>query len=96
MTPGMALRMQMQAECVDAVAGRWNFSREGIFGASQRDGGTIEAVFDESQIYYRMTAPFSGETVYGVLEEANGSWNGTAQVLTTCGWKVMTVHAQIE
>lgn len=96
MTPGMALRMQMQADCVDAVAGRWNFSREGIFGTAQQDGGTIDAVFDESQIYYRMTAPFSGEPMYGVLEAANGSWNGTTQVLTSCGWKVMTVHAQIE
>jgi hypothetical protein len=96
LTPGMALRMQMQAECVDAVAGRWNFSREGVFGVAQQGGATIEAVFDESQIYYRMNVPFSVETMYGALEAANGSWSGTTNVLTSCGWKVMTVNAQIE
>jgi len=96
LAPGMALRMQMRAECVDPVAGRWNFSREGIFGVAQQDGGTIEAVFDESQIFYRMTAPFSGETMYGVLEQADGAWSGTTQVLTSCGWKAMTVTANME
>ena len=96
MSPRTRLQIQMQAECVAPVAGRWNFSREGLFGVAQEDGGSIEAVFAESEIHYRMTAPFSGETVYGVLEEANGSWSGTTQVLTSCGWKAMTVHAQIE
>jgi len=94
--PGVALRMQMQAECVDQAAERWSFAREGVFGVAQRGGATIEAVFDEEQIFYRMNAPFAGETVYGTLTEANGSWSGTTHVLTSCGWKAMTVTANME
>jgi hypothetical protein len=97
MSPGTALRMQMSADCVEQQAAeRWSFTREGIFGVAQRGGTTIEAVFDDGQIYYRMNAPFAGETVFGVLDEANGSYSGTANVLTTCGWKVMTVNAKFE
>ena len=94
--PGIALRMEMRADCLEQQAARWSFTREGLFGVSQRDGATIEAVFDEGQIYYRMAAPFAGEPVYGTLTESDGFWNGTAQVLTSCGWKTMSVSAKIE
>ncbi len=96
MSPGIALRMEMRADCIETQAARWSFTREGIFGVSQRDGAAIEAVFDDSQIYYRMTAPFSGEPVYGTLTESDGLWNGTTQVLTSCGYRTMSVSAKIE
>ena len=96
MAPGIALRMEMRADCIESQAARWSFTREGIFGVAQRNGAAIEAVFDDGQIYYRMTAPFAGEPVYGTLTESDGFWNGTAQVLTSCGWKMMSVSAKIE
>lgn len=96
LAPGTALRMQMQAQCVEPAADRWNFSREGIFGEARRGGAAIEAVFDEGLIFYRMNGPLSKETMFGTLTESNGVYSGTTNALTSCGWQVMTVHAQIE
>ncbi|HUP62246.1 MAG TPA: VCBS repeat-containing protein [Thermoanaerobaculia bacterium] len=94
--PETALRMQMQADCIDAAAERWRFARDGVFGFAQRPDSTIEAVFDGSLIYFRLTAPYAKEAVRGALAETNGSWSGRTDVLTACGWKTMTVTAKRE
>ena len=91
-----SLQMQMQGDCIDEAAGQWRFSREGVFGLAKRGDTTIEAVFDGPQIYFRLSAPYATEPAYVVLNEENGSYSGTANVMTTCGRKVMTVSAKAE
>jgi len=91
-----ALQVQMRGECIDEISDRWKFSRDGVFGFSQRGDTTIEAVFDGPTIYYRLAAPFAREVVTSELVETGGTFSGTANVLTSCGWKVMNVTAKVE
>jgi hypothetical protein len=95
-SPELALQMQMRAECIDETSGRWQFSRDGIFGQAKRGTTTIEAVFDGPQIFFRLSATYAQYPVSGELTEENGSYIGTAQVVTACGVKVMNVNAKIE
>jgi len=90
------LRMQIRGECIDEAPAQWHFTREGVFGQAKRGETTIEAVFDAPYIYFRLSAPYASEPVQGVLTEENGSYAGTAQVVTACGVKVMTVDAKLE
>jgi hypothetical protein len=39
-------------------------------------------VFDGPSIYYRLSEPYAQEPVMGVLTEENGSYAGTAEVMT--------------
>ena len=91
-----ALQMEMQCECVSEPAAQWKFSREGLFGVAKRGQTTIEAVFDAPEIHFRLNAPYAQEPVYGLLAEENGAYVGKAQVLTSCGWRTMNVHAKLE
>ena len=47
-------------------------------------------------IYFRLTAPYSRDPAIGVLTEDNGTYSGTTQMLTACGWKAITVTANVE
>lgn len=94
--PEIALQMQMRGDCIDEAAGRWEFSRDGIFGLAKRGATTIEAVFDGSEIFFRLSAPYAQGPVYGSLTDENGIYTGTAQVVTACGVKVMNVSAKVE
>jgi len=96
MASDLSLQMQMQGECIDEAAGQWRFSRDGVFGLAKRGTTTIEAVFDAPQIYLRLSAPYTQDPAYVVLNEENGSYTGTANVMTTCGTKVMTVNAKVD
>jgi hypothetical protein len=93
--PG-ALRIQISGECIDGSGDLWSFTRDGIFGRSERGDTAIDAAFDGEQIYFRLTAPFMTDAARGVLTGANGSYSGTAPVLTTCGWKAMNITATTE
>ena len=57
---------------------------------------TIEALFDAPAIYFRLSAPYTTEVVRGELTEHDGTYSGTADVLTACGWKTMTLTAKME
>jgi hypothetical protein len=92
----VGLQMQIHGECINEASSQWRFARDGVFGVAKRGDTTIEAVFDGTSIYYRLSAPYAKEPVMGVLTEENGSYAGTAQVLTDCGAKVMTVNAKLE
>ena len=95
----VTLQMQMRGDCIDEAAGaaaQWRFTREGLFGSAKRGETAIEAVFDAPNIYFRLTAPYAKDVVIGVLTEANGVYSGTTQVLTDCGYKVMTINAKME
>src|SRR6185369_14145941 len=91
-----ALQMQLRGDCIDEISDRWQFSRDGVFGLSQRGDTTIEAVFDGPTIYFRLSAPFAKDVVTSELVETDGTFSGTADVLTSCGWKVMNVTAKVE
>jgi hypothetical protein len=90
------LQMQIHGECITEAASQWRFTRDGVFGVAKQGETTIEAVFDGPSIYYRLSAPYAKEPVMGVLTGENGSFAGTAQVMTNCGEKVMTVNAKLE
>lgn len=92
----VALQMQIHGECINEASSQWRFARDGVFGVAKQGDTTIEAVFDGPSIYYRLSAPYAKEPVMGVLTEENGSYAGTAQVMTDCGTKVMTVNAKLE
>ena len=92
----VAVQMQIRGDCIDQTSERFVFARDGIFGLARRGDMTIEAVFDAPVIYFRLSAPYSTEAVRGVLTESDGSYSGTADVLTSCGWKTMTVTAKME
>jgi hypothetical protein len=89
----LSLRIEMRGECINEAPAQWRFTRDGIFGSAKHGETTIEAVFDGPSIYYRLNAPYAKEPVMGTLTDENGSYAGTAQVLTDCGTKVMTVSA---
>jgi hypothetical protein len=93
--PEVALEAQLRSDCVDAATERWTFARSGLFGTARHGSTTVEAFFDGSQIYARLGAPYSQEPIETVLAPAaDGSLIGTADVLTSCGWKVMTITAR--
>lgn len=94
--PEIALRAQVQGDCIDAAPQLWKFERDGVFGVARRDDTTVQAVFDGSVIYYRLAAPYAKEAVEGSLTETDGTYSGTATVLTSCGWKQMTISAKPE
>ena len=58
----------------------------------------IAALFDGSQIYARLSAaPYSKEPIETLLAlTPDGSYSGTADVLTSCCWKVMTITAKAD
>lgn len=90
-------RMQISGDCISEPTNRWAFSRDGIFGRAQGGETTIDAVFDGSLIYFRVTAPYAKQPAVGILTEANGLYSGTAEVVTTsCGVKTLTVTATPE
>jgi hypothetical protein len=93
-TSDLALDAAIRSECVDASE-QWTFVRDGVFATARHNGSTIEALPDGSQLYVRISAPFSTETVEAVLEAgADGIYRGTANASTACGWKAMTITAK--
>jgi hypothetical protein len=92
----LALQMEMRGECIDESSAEWSFTRDGVFGVAKRGDTTIEAVFEGSSIYYRLSAPFAKEPVTGVLTEDSGSYAGTADVMTSCGTKTMSINATLQ
>ena len=91
-----SLSVQLTGPCIGSATERWTFAREGVFGLAQQGDTTVEAVFDGADIDYRLSTPYAMERVQGVLTESGGSYSGTAQVLTSCGWNTMTVTAKLD
>jgi hypothetical protein len=90
-----AVSMELRGDCVDAIAGRFDFSREGIFGTAQRGDAKIEGVFDDGVIYARITAPFTLEPAMTTLTATGNAFSGMASTLTPCGWRSVMVTANI-
>jgi hypothetical protein len=87
--------MELRGDCVDTIAGRFNFSREGIFGVAQRGDTKIEGVFDDGVISARISAPFTLEPAMTTLVATNNSFSGMAETLTPCGWRSVMVTATL-
>ena len=91
------LRIHIQGECMTDSNERWSFARDGVFGHSQAGDTTFEGVFEGSQLYFRIRAPYTKYPAVGVLTQTNGVYSGSAEVLTaSCGVKIMTVTATPE
>jgi hypothetical protein len=91
----VVLEARVHGDCVDETAARWTFTRDGVFGVAKSGATTIEAVFDAPSIYFRLTAPYAGFPAIGELTEDNGTYSGTTQMLTACGWKTINVTANV-
>lgn len=87
--------MELRGDCIDAVAGRFDFSRDGIFGVAQRGDTKIEGLFDDGVIYARISAPFTLEPAVTTLVGTNNSFSGMAETLTPCGWRSVLVTASV-
>ncbi|HEY6842704.1 MAG TPA: VCBS repeat-containing protein [Thermoanaerobaculia bacterium] len=91
---GSALNVQIGGDCIAATSARFVFAREGIFGSAQTGNTTIEAVFDGTNIYYRLTAPYLQVPISSSLaKNADGTFSGTALVTTSCGVTTMSMTA---
>lgn len=90
------MQLHISGDCVSEAGEHWSFAREGIFGVAQQGQTKIETVFDGSKIYFRVTAPYTVEGAKGTLTESNGTYSGTADVLTPCGWKKLNVTGKME
>lgn len=91
-----AMQLHISGDCVSEPAEHWSFAREGIFGVAQQGQTKIETVFDSGKIFFRVTAPYTVEGAKGTLTESNGTYSGTADVLTPCGWRKLNVTAKLE
>jgi VCBS repeat protein len=87
----LSMQVQISGDCIDARAERWLFEREGIFGLAETSNEKVEVLFDAPLLYFRLSAPFAQGPVFGVLTESNGTYSGTAGVMTACGWKTMSI-----
>jgi hypothetical protein len=95
--PEISLQAQLRGDCIDAATERWKFARSGMFGSAQQGSTTVEALFDGSQIYARLSAAYSKEPIETLLSlTPDGSYSGAADVLTSCGWSVMTITAKAD
>jgi len=92
----LSLDVHLSADCIDARSEEWTFAREGLFGSARTSDSTIDAFFDGSVINYRLIAPYSQWPITGALTEANGTWSGTAEVITSCGSRTMTITATLK
>jgi len=94
-TPELSLESVVSGDCVDAAPARWKFVRDGAFAVSRDASGTVEAIIDGAQMYIRTKASYSQEPIEAVLTAApDGTWSGTANALTSCGWKVVSITAK--
>jgi hypothetical protein len=89
------VEVQTSGECMEPYAARFAFARDGIFGLADQASTRIEAVFDGPSMYFRLSAPFALEPVKTALANAGGTYTATPSVLTPCGWKTMTITANV-
>jgi hypothetical protein len=91
-----AMRVQISGECMDASSDALVFAREGMFGIAKRGDLTIEAAFDAG-MDVRVSAPFLKlAAVMTLTRNADGTYHGTNQAMTACGWKTITVSASAQ
>jgi hypothetical protein len=90
------LDVGFSGDCVETTSGRWQFTRDGVFGAARNGEMTMETIADDSLLYFRLRAPYSTEPMYGVLTQEGDVYSGSAQALTSCGWKSLNVSLRIE
>ena len=91
-----AMRIQISGECMDASNDALLFAREGMFGVAQRGGLTVEAAFDEG-LDFRVSAPFLKEPARIMMTlGSDGTYSGSNQALTSCGWKTLTMTASAQ
>jgi hypothetical protein len=91
-----AMRIQIAGDCIDASSDALVFAREGMFGIAKRGDLTIEAAFDES-LDLRLSAPFLKlPALLRMARNADGTYSGTNQAMTNCGWKTLTVTASAQ
>jgi hypothetical protein len=88
------LRVELSGACMNSTTDRWGFARDGVFGFAHQDETTVEAVFDGTDIYYRLSASYLPHAAEGVLTESNGTYSGTVMMQTSCGLNPMTVTAR--
>jgi len=94
--PETALQAEVRGDCVDAGPQLWKFERDGAFGVARQGETTVEAVFDGPIMHYRLSAPYAKEPAEGFLAETDGSYSGTNTMLTSCGWKVVSITAKVQ
>jgi hypothetical protein len=97
-TPATPLQIQISGDCIDETTQHWTFLRDGVFGTARHGDTTIQAVFDDDRLFFRLDAPYAALIgAKGILTETNGSYGSvTTDVLTTCGWRKMTLTARKE
>lgn len=89
------LQVETRGECIDATTTRFAFTRDGIFGTAADGATRIESVLEGTSLHFRLTAPYALEPVKTALVESNGQYTATPTVLTSCGWKPMTITATV-
>jgi hypothetical protein len=89
------IELETRGECVDATTTRFAFTRDGIFGDAAAGDTRIETVLEGTSMYLRLYAPYALEPVQTALVESNGRYTATPSVLTSCGWKPMTITATV-
>ncbi len=95
--PNSALNIQISGDCVDASSARWVFNREGVFGSAVRDSARIEALFDGTSIFARLTAPYLQMPMSVELtKDASGAYSGSAMALSSCGPTTLSLRATAE
>jgi hypothetical protein len=95
--PQVAFDVQITGgECLDATSQRWQFARDGAFGVARSGETLVESVFDGTQIFVRLTAPYLKMKAMSTLAFDNGVYRGTADAGLACGWKTITITATPE
>ena len=90
-----AIQVETRGECIDATTTRFAFTRDGIFGTAADGATTIESVLEGTSLHFRLSAPYALQPVQTALVESNGQYTATPSVLTSCGWKPMTLTATL-
>jgi hypothetical protein len=72
---------------------RWTLAREGVFGVEENATRTVEAVLENDLLSFRFTAPWVTSPIEGSLTRVDGTFTGTVEAETTCGWVNIQVTA---
>jgi len=89
------VHVEVRGECVDSLSATFVFRRDGIFGVAENGATRIEGIFDGGSIYFRLSSPDLLEPVRTLMTESNGVYTYADLGLTSCGWKQMTITANV-
>jgi hypothetical protein len=94
-----AFQIQMRGDCISDVSDRFIFPASGFFRTAHSGDVTIEAIFDPEAggaIPFRISAPFAKEPAIDAFIPWTTGYIATANVLTDCGWKAISLTASKE